>query len=322
MSRYERNTAVLLKMEATYGVDAAPVPGADAMLLRKFSCKPLDIKYVNNPEVRPYFGGGLDLVGSHHVSGTFEVAMGGSGAAGTAPMWGRILRCAAFAEVVTALARVDYNPISSALESGTMYYYDDGALKKVLGMRCNITSYKMGYGDVPILGVSFIGLDGGDTAVAVPALTLTAWKPPLPVNQVNSGLLNLGCGYAAGALTGGVTYPSKGLDLALGGKVAFMDILGGEAVDFTDRSVTGKIVMDLTAAQEIANFATVIAGTTQGVGLTHGTVAGYKLLAYLPNVQLKNPAKAVLSGRRVINYDLHSVPTPGTGNDELRIVAL
>lgn len=319
--RRERNTAVLFKLEPVYGTDAVPTAGSDAVLLRKFAAKQ-EIKYENNPEVRPYFGAGLDTVAETHVSGSFEVALAGSGAAGTAPMWGRILRAAGFAEAVTAATRVDYTPVSSALESASMYYYDDGVLKKVLGLRCNITGFKLGYGGIPVMAVSFIGLDGGDTAVATPALTLTPWQTPLPVNQSNSGLLTLGCTYSAGALAGGTTYPSSGLDLALGGKVNFMGLLGGEAVDFTDRAVSGKITLDLTAAQEISNLAAVKAGTAQGIGLLHGTAAGHKVLTHLPNAQLKNPAKSAINGKRVIAYDLNCAPTQGTGNDEWRIVAL
>lgn len=321
-NRYERNTAVLFKLETTYGTDSAPAPATDALLLRKFSCKPLEIKYVNAPEVRPYMGGSVDLAAAVYVTGSFDVSLSGSGAAGTVPMWGRILRACGFAEAITAVTRVDYTPISTALESATMYYYDDGVLKKVLGVRCNISSYKKNYGDVPMLSVNFIGLDGGDTAVASPALTLTAWKAPLSVNQTNSGLLTLGCTYSAGALVGGTTYSSKGLELSLGGKSSYMELLGGESVDFTDRDVKGKITLDLTAAQEISNLTTVKNSTLQGIGLMHGTVAGYKLLTFMPNVQLKNPAKGAMNGRRVIDYEINPVPTSGTGNDELRIVAL
>ncbi len=320
-NRYERNTAVLFKLETVYNTDPVPVAANDAILLRKFSCKQ-DLKYVNNPEVRPYFGGGVDLVGAVHVSGSFEVALGGSGAAGTPAQWGKFLRAAAFAEAITAITRVDYTPISTALESATIYYYDDGVLKKVTGLRCNITSLKMEFGDIPVLGVSFIGIDAGDTAVASPAVTLTAWKTPVPINTGNSGLLTIGCTYAAGALVGGATFVSKGMSLALGGKVSYMDLLGGESVDFTDRNVTGKITLDLTAAQEITNLGIVKAGTTQGIGLLHGVTAGHKLLAFMPNVQLKNPTKGVLNGKRIITYDLNSTPTVGTGNDELRIVSM
>lgn len=315
--RRERNTAVLVKMESVYGTDPVPVPGTDAILLRKFTCKQ-EIKYVNNPEVRPYMGKGSDLVGATYITGSFEVALAGSGAGSTPPMWGRFLRGAAFAETVGVTpARVDYTLITTALESATLYYYDDGVLKKGLGMRCNITGFKMGYGDVPTLAVAFIALDGGDTAVATPALTLTAWKTPLPVNQVNSSLLTIGCAYSAGALVSGVTFPSKGIEVSLGGSISFIELLGGEAVDFADRDVSGKITMDLTTAQEITNMGIVKAGTTQGIGLLHGTAAGYKLGVFLPACQLKNPAKDTINGKRVVTYDLNAVPV--AGNDEWRI---
>lgn len=319
--RYERNTAVLLKMETVYGTDSLPVPATDAILLRKFSSKQ-EIKYENVPEVRPYMGAGLDLVGETHITGTFEVSLGGSGTVDVPPQWGKFLRCSGFAETINATASVDYTLISEALESATIYYYDSGVLKKATGLRCNITGYKKGYGGVPTLAVSFIALDAGDTAVVPPTVTLAAWKTPLPVNTTNSGLLTIGATYAAGALTGGTTYPSTGLDLSLGGKLAYQGILGGEEVDFTDRGITGKITLDLTAAQEIAMMAIVKAGTMQSFGLLHGVAAGYKLLTFMPNVQLKNPAKGVMNGKRVITYDLKSVPTEGVGNDELRIVAL
>lgn len=319
-NRNERDTAILFKIETGgYGVDAVPVAATDAIKVRKFSYKQ-EIKYVKNPEVRPYMGGSADLVGETYITGSFEVALGGSGTAGLATMWSRFYRAAAFAEAITAVTRCDYTPISSALESGSMYCYDSGVLKKVLGVRCNISALKMPYGDVPTATVNFIGKDGGETAVASPALTLTPWKEPLAVNTLNSGLLTIGCTYAAGALVGGTTFPSKGLELSLGGQLNWMGLLGGEEADITDRDVTGKITLDLTAAQEISNMGIVKAGTLQGIGLLHGVTAGHKLLTHLPAVQLKNPTKDSLNGKRVITYDIAALPV--AGNDEWRIVTL
>lgn len=319
--RYDRATAVLLKVETTPNTDAVPVNTTDCMLLRKFTFKQ-EIKYVNVPEIRNYFGGGLDLVGSTFISGTFESSLAGSGAAGTAPPWNRFMRSAAFAETISAGSRVEYSPISTALESSTLYYYDDGVLKKALGLRFNITSFKMGYGDVPIIAGNYIALDGGLATAANVVETLTAWKAPLPINTANSGLLTIGGTYSAGVISGGVTYPSKGIELALGGQMNFMELLGGESAEFTDRNMSGKITLDLTAAQEVAFMATVKAGTTQSIGLAHGAVAGYKLLSWCPNAQLKNPVSETLNGKRLLSYDINPVPTPGTGNDEWKLVAL
>lgn len=321
MPRYERNTAILLKNEAVYGTDIVPDPAADAVLARNFKCKPIDGRYINRDLLHPYFGGSEDILAESWVSGSFDVEISGSGTAGTAPMWGRILRAAAFAEAITAGQRVDYTPVSTAIESASMYYYDDGVLKKALGLRCDIAGWKMGYGELPIMSVNFLALDGGDSAAANPDVTLTPWKKPVPINAANTGLLTLGCTYAAGALVGGTTVKSRGIELALGGKLGYLGLLGGEEIDFTNRDVTGKILLSLTAADEVANIAAVKAATLQGIGLLHGTVAGAKVLAHLPAAQFKNPSKETLNGRRMIGYDVKGIPTTA-GNDDWRIVAL
>lgn len=321
MPRYERNTTVLFKNEAVYGADIVPDPATDALLVKNFKCKPIDGRYINRDLLHPYFGGSEDILVENWVSGSFDVELAGSGAAGTAPMWGRLLRAAAFAEVITDGQRVDYTPVSTAIESGSMYYYDDGALKKALGMRCDITAWKMGYGELPLMSVNFLALDGGDAAVPNPSVTFTPWKKPTPINAANTGMLKLDCTYAAGALVGGTTVKSRGIELSLGGKLGYLGLLGGEEIDFSDRDVTGKILLSLSAAEEIANLAAVKATTTQSIGLLHGTTAGAKVLTYLPSVQLKNPSKETLNGRRMIGYDLKGVPTTA-GNDEWRIVAL
>jgi hypothetical protein len=54
------------------------------------------------------------------------------------------------------------------------------------------------------------------------------------------------------------------------------------------------------------------------MGLVHGTAAGNKVLVFGTQVQLTNPTKAEVNGRRLIGFDARF--TPSTGNDELRIV--
>jgi hypothetical protein len=64
-------------------------------------------------------------------------------------------------------------------------------------------------------------------------------------------------------------------------------------------------------------MAAVKAPTTQSMGLIHGTTAGNRGLIFMPNVQLINPSKGEVNGRRLIGYDLRI--NPSVGNDELRI---
>lgn len=319
MSRLVRKTAILAKLETVYGTDPVPVGATNAILISNQSINPLNAQNVDRALVREFLGSSEQLVGSAFVECSFDVELQSSGTAGTAPAWGPLLRACGMAETVSAGNRVEYNPISAAFESATLYYHDDGALHKLLGAR---GSFKMvaAIGSRSTLNFRFVGIDGGITAAANPSQTLTAWKLPLVVTDTNTADILLGCTYATGALSAGTAYPSKGIDIDSGINVAHMPLLGSESIEITDRKVVGKISLDLTPAQEVSLMATVKANTTQSIGITHGTAAGYKVIIFSPAVQLLNPKKEDQSGRRLIGFDTHHIPL--SGNDELRIIAL
>lgn len=319
MARYTRNTVILAKIETVPGTDATPAGATDAILISNQSINPLNAQNVPRDVIRGFFGGSEHLVGNSFVEISFDVEIAGSGTAGTAPAWGPLLRACAFAETVTAVTRVDYTPISTAIESLTIYYYDDGALHKALMARGDC-SIKMGSGDRPVFSFKFIGLDGGLTAASNATPTLTAFKTPLAVTDPNTGDLLFGCTYSAGALSGGTSYVSKGLNLSLGNKVSHIPLLGGQSVEITDRDISGSCELDLTAANEVTFMTNVKANTTQSIGIIHGTTAGNKVLFHAPSVQLINPKKAEVNGRRLIGYDLRLLPS--SGNDDLRICVL
>lgn len=319
MPRYARNAAILAKIETTYGTDSVPTGAANAMLISNLSINPLNANNVSRDLINTYFGGSEELVGTAFVEAAFDIEVAGSGAAGTAPAWGALLRACGFAEAITASQRVDYTPVTNSLESVSIYYHDDGVLHKLLGARGTF-ELKMGVGERPVFSFKFQGLDGGISAVANPALTLTAFKTPLVVNDANTGDITVGCTYSAGALSGGTTYTSRGLMVNMGNAINYTPLLGGETIDLTNRDVTGHIDLDLTAAQEVTFMSTVKANTKQSVGIVHGSTAGYKVLVHAPAAQLINPSKQDINGRRLLGYDLRLIPS--SGNDELRIVSL
>lgn len=322
MPRYTRNSAILAKIESAYAQDAAPSGAANAVLVSNLSVNPFNAENVPRDLIRSYYGASEHLPGVAYVELSFDVEIQSSGSmtAPTIPAWGALVRACGFAETGTASVRVEYNPVSAAFEAATLYYYDDGVLKKALGGRGSAT-LKLGVGERPVFSFRFIGLDGGDSAQTNPALTLTAWQKPLVVTDPNTGDILLGCTYNAAtpALTAGTAYPSRGIEIDLGGALNHVPLLGGESCDITDREITGRLMLDLSAAQEVANMTAVKAVTLQSLGLQHGTAAGYKMLFYAPAVQLINPRKEAFQGRRLIGYDLRFQPV--SGNDELKIVA-
>ena len=319
-NRLTRNTAILAKIETTYGVDAVPTGGANAILVSNQSINPLNAQNVDRAVVRPFIGGSEQLVATRYKEVSFDVELVGAATVGNAAPWGPLLRACGFAEVLTASTRSDYTPISSAFESVTIYYYDDGVLHSLLGARGTVQLMAR-IGEIPKLSFKFIGLDGSDSAAANPSVTLTGFQIPPTITDANSGDVTFGATHStsgAPALTGGTVYPSQGLEIDMALSVNFTPLLGGETVDITDRQATGKVTLDLTAAQEVTFLGNVKANTVQSVGLSYGTAAGKKALIFGPSVQLINPQKAELNGKRLVSFDMRV--NPSAGNDELRLV--
>lgn len=319
MSRYTRNFVMTALIESVYGTDATPT-GTNAMLVSKPQITPLSAQNVVRDVMLGYLGQKEQLVGTRFVQCQFDVECVGGGAAGTRPAFGDLLLGVGLAETVTASTRVDYTPISIAFQSITLYWYDDGLLHKLKGVRGDV-SYKGVIGGVPVLSFTFKGLYSTPSAASNVTPTLTGFKVPEVVTPSFTGSLTLGGTHSstgAPAIAAGTTYPSQGLEFALGNTVDYIPVLGGESVEITQRAASTKFSLDLTAAQEVTLMGNVEAGTLQTVGLTHDTRAGYKSLIWLPSVQLINPSKADVSGKRFVAFDGRAVPT--SGNDEFRLV--
>ena len=321
-SRLIRNTAILAKIEATYGTDPTPTGAANAMLVTNLSITPLNANNVDRDIIRAYLGGSEQLLGTRYVEMGFDVEFVGSGTVAVAPAWAPLVQACLCTETVTATTRVDYTPKTNAgtADSVTIYWHDDGVLHKATGARGNLT-VSMGVGGIPKLGFKFLGIYNTPTAVSNPSTTLTAFMQPQVVTDANTGDITMGGTHnatAAPAVVGGTAYPSQGIEVDFGNTVNFTPLLGGETIDTTARSVTGKITLDLTAAQEVAMIASAEAGTLTTLGLQHGTVSNRKSMLWMPSVQLINPGKADVNGKRMVSFDLRILPN--TGNDEIRLI--
>lgn len=323
MPRNVRNTVLLAKIETTSGTDASPTGTANAMLISKPRLTPLQANNIDRDLVRPYLGGSEQLVGTRYMQCEFTVELVGSGTAGTAPPIGPLLRACALAETIIAGTRVDYTPISTGFESVTIYWYDDGVLHKGLGCRGNIRFSAMA-GQRPEAMVTLQGLFATPSAATPGSTSFASFITPLAVTDANTGDLTLGGTVAATgapAIAGGTPYPSMGLELDMGNSVQFTPLLGGETVDITQRALQGRTQLDLTAAQEVTLYGVVLNATLQAMSLQHGTAAGAKWILHQPSVQLFEPTKEELNGRRLVGFQTRGVPTPGgSGNDEMRLV--
>lgn len=323
-NRLVKNTVVLLKLEGTasYGVDPTPTGAANAMQVTNLSYPALIAQNVDRNLIRSHLGASEQLLGPKYIEVGFDIEYAGSGTVAVAPAWAPAVIAAGFAQTLTAAVRADHTPISTAFDSATIWWYDDGVLHEANGCRGNV-ALKMLIGQIPMLSFKFTGKYVAPIAAANPSATLTAYKQPQVVAEAYTGDLTFGATHSttlAPAFAAGTTYPSQGIELDMGNSVNFNALLGGETVDLTDRAATGKCVLDLTAAEEVTMLAAVEAGTLQSVGLLHGTVANNKVGVWLPSVQLINPTKVDQNGKRLIGFDMRILPS-SSGNDEVRLIS-
>lgn len=319
-NRLVRNSAILAKIQPTMNVDAVPTGGANAIQLTNLSVRPLVANNVDRQLVRAYLGGSEQLVGTAYKEISFDIELAGSGTAGDAPAWGVLLRACGFAEAVVEDSRVDYLPITNAQEMLSIYAFYDGVRHVLLNSKGD-WSLNARVGDIPRLSMRFIGKDGSESAASNPSIDLSGWKTPQVVTDANTSDLVFGGTVSPSgtpAITGGSAAITGGLELQIGNDVAFTPLVGLEAIDITARELTGRIMIDGAAADEVTRMAAVRANTTQALSMLHGTVAGRRVLFHLPSVQLVDPTYDEVNGKLMQGYGLRGVPL--SGNDELRIV--
>jgi hypothetical protein len=102
MARW-RNRLLLVEMESSYGVSGSP-NGSDALTVSELDVTPLEIELLDRELITGNFGNTEKVVGSSMSRLSFPVEFAGSGAAGTAPRHGKLLRACGFDETITAAA--------------------------------------------------------------------------------------------------------------------------------------------------------------------------------------------------------------------------
>lgn len=311
MALLKRKAVLLAKIETIYGTDPVPTGAANAILVSDLNINPMEMKTVDRALLTPFLGNSEQLPTGIFSKLDCSCEIAGSGTAGTAPAWGALLRMCGFAETTTAGVKVEYAPVSSGFDSGTLYFNLDGVLHKLTGSRGNV-SLDFSRDGRPAFKFSFTGLFNAVADAASPVPALTAWKKPLPFNKTNTPTFTLQ-GYAA-------ILHSLSADMA--NNLVYRELINGtDQVLITDRKPAGQIVMEAVTVATKDWWTSIKSATTGALQLIHGTAAGNKVQIDAPNVQLLNPQYQDQDGIAMLQAGL--VFAPGTsGNDEFKIAAL
>ena len=145
-------TLLTAKIETVEGTDPTPVVTTDVIVTTEPKIEPLFVER-ERKVIRTGFGKSPGIIIGEGVKVSFQTEMLGSGAAGTAPHFGALLRACNLTQTISAGVSVTYAPNSSLLgESVTIYFYKDGKLHKAVGCR---GTYKINHKAGEIITIDF-----------------------------------------------------------------------------------------------------------------------------------------------------------------------
>ncbi|WP_320202468.1 phage tail tube protein [Agrobacterium rosae] len=303
--RFVENLAIIGKMETVYGTDALGLPDANAMMFVNATIEPFVGEDMSRELTLPTMGHqGVILDGSRvRITGELEIA--GSGTAGTPPAGAPVLRSCGLREVITAATKVTYTPISRQFESSTFYFNDDGVNHIMLGARGTMT-WQLTPKQIPRFSFTLDGLAGTFTDQARPAVDLSKFISPVPVNLANTFFSLHG---DAGAC--------EGITFDLGNTIEPRLLINSESIEQTGRAMTGSAIMEAKLLAE-KNWIEIAKSHAVGALIArHGTEAGNIFEVNAPAVQIGRPTYGATN--KIRNNTLPLMFKPVAGNDEFSI---
>lgn len=296
---------IVAKRETTYGTDATPA-GADAVLAFNVEFTPLANNPVERKPAASYFRGVEQMPSGIHTEIKFAVELASAGAAGTAPAFGAaILRACGFAETINAGVDVQYLPISGGYESATLYFNLDGQRHKMLGFRGSVAlDFKAN--QRPMLVISGSGLWATPSATAPPTPDFTAYKLPLIVGATNTPTATLH----------GTALILRALNIDIGHKVVYRDLVGSESVQIFGRAPKGDIMFEAPSVATKDWFTVAKLGTQAALQIIHGSGAGNICQIDAPKIRVGSARYENEDGAAMLRLDLNVLPN--TGDDEIK----
>lgn len=290
--KYARKRVIFAKIEDTYGVDPTPAT-TDALLTKNLK---LDDSYagerVTRDLDRPTLGLEEEINVGPYAVVSFDVEIAGSGTAGVAPRWGRLLKACGYTETPDPSTGgpdfVEYTENETLASSVALKFELDGQQHKLLGSRGTVRfNWQKG---IPFMSFTFWGLYSRPTETSVGTPDWTGIPVPVPVTNANT-TLDIG---AFSAIATAFT-----VDMAM--QMVMRNCIGQEEVLLTDRAPTGQIVMNMPDLTDDLNLWEDFIESHNGVStdevvLVHGTTAGNIVQYENPTVQLTSVQEGDDSG--------------------------
>jgi hypothetical protein len=308
MPLLSRKRLILAKTESTYGTDPTPTGSSNAILVRNLEITPLQAETVSRDLIRPYLGVSDQLLAQTRVEVTFEVELAGSGAAGTAPAYGPVLKACGLSETVVATTSVTYAPVSASFGSCTIYFHNDGIRHKVTGCRGTF-SLNAEVGQIPVISFTMTGIYNAPTDESLPSPTYANQAAPLIFKNGNTS--NFAAFSYAGCL--------QSLNFDVANELIYRELVGcTKEVLITNRGPNGTVVIEAPAIAT-KDFFTIANGSSTGsITFQHGATAGNIVTFTTAQSDIGSPTYSDQDGIQMLNLPYLAIPT-SAGNDELSL---
>lgn len=302
-----RNFLLLAKEEIVYGDDPTPSAANNAVLIEAVSMRfPAEI--IDREGAAGTMSPEAPILGRNYAELDFQVELKGSGAAGTAPDFGVLLKACGFKETIDAGVSVTYTPSSvlSDHKSATLYFYQDGLLYEMNGARGNV-SFNFQVGQRAMMSFSFKGFSVAPVDSALPSPTLDSTKP-VPVKGTS---FSLG-GYAA-------VIANLALDMQNAVEMTddMNDASGYEEALILDRNPQGSLDPQATLVATHDWWSDWQSGTEQALTLTLGATAGNIVTFTAPKVVDRELQPGDRQGLAI--YQVPFTAARNSGDDEVSI---
>jgi hypothetical protein len=307
-----RKKFLIAKIESNYGVDPSPVGGSDAVQVSSLEITPIESDNVQAAAFQGFLGNSTrsTLVANKRVSVTFDVELGGSGTAGTAPAFGPLLKSCGLSETISAGVSVTYAPVSSSFSSATIYCFYDGTQHKITGARGSV-SFNMAAGQFGVMSFNFIGIyNAPDNTALSGTFTVANQAAALEVNDTN---------VTTATFHGVTSVRLESFDLALNNELLYKETASNKEVIITNRAAGGTAVIEAPAIGTTDFFAKAVATATGSSSFVLGATAGNIVTLNAAQTDITGCSYADTNGVIALSMPYLALPTTA-GNNEMSLV--
>lgn len=307
-----RKTWLLAKVESTEGTDPTPVGGSNAIQVSNVELNAIESDNVQAEAFQGFIGNSTrgTILANKRVSVSFSTELSGSGAAGTAPAYGPLLKSAGLSETVASSTSVTYAPVSTSFSSCTIYCFYDGTRHKITGARGTVT-FNMVAGQFATADFQFIGTYNAPDATAMSGTwTLANQAAALEVNNTN---------VTTATFHGATSQRIESFDLALNNELTYKETASSKQTLIVNRAPGGTAVIEAPAIGTTDYFGKAVAVATGATDIILGASAGNIVRLKADQTDITGVTYGDTNGVRSLNIPYLALPTTA-GNNEISLV--